>query len=83
MGKPVRMCCACRSRKEKESMLRIAKKPGGHFVIDLSQKEEGRGAYVCRDVSCIQTAEKRHSLERSFRCKIPGDLYEKMKEEIG
>lgn len=46
---PMRTCIACRAEKPKKELIRVVRKPDGVFVIDLTGKISGRGAYVCND----------------------------------
>ena len=47
-----------------------------------SGKRNGRGAYLCKDVCCLERAEKSKGLERSFAQAIPKEVYEKLKKEL-
>lgn len=48
--------------------------PAGGVEIDPLGRMDGRGAYVCRDVNCINTALDRGSLARALRVGIPAAL---------
>ncbi len=75
---PQRMCVVCRERKDKNQLLRIVKQDGGKFSIDKDGKMQGRGAYICKTSECIKNAQKRRSLERSFKCSIDAEVYEEL-----
>jgi len=51
---PIRTCIACRTAQPKAALIRIARTPGGDLLVDESARMPGRGAYVCRDVKCVQ-----------------------------
>ncbi len=51
---PIRTCVCCRERKEKHRLIRMVLKEEGKVVFDLSGREQGRGAYVCKDGACIK-----------------------------
>ena len=38
--------------------------------------------YICNNIECLRTANKKHALERSFSCKIPQEVYTKLEEEL-
>ena len=82
MPENFRMCVACREMKPKAELLRVAKNKDGSVRIDITGKLEGRGAYICKDSGCIQKAEKTRGFERAFKCTMPQDLNNKMKELI-
>lgn len=46
------MCCACREKKPKSALWRIAVGPQGAFY-DPGGKADGRGLYVCRSAECL------------------------------
>lgn len=76
---PERMCVGCQKIRSKREMIRIVKSPDGEFSVDSTGKKSGRGAYICPNVDCLDAAIKGHKLEKSFRCSITDDTYEKLK----
>lgn len=48
-------------------MLRVAAPFGAAPVLDREYRAVGRGAYLCRDMACLEQALKRRALERSLR----------------
>ena len=71
-----RTCVGCGARREQREMIRIAAMPGVAPVVDIMFKAPGRGAYLCRDVACIEKALKRRAIERALKLKngIPASL---------
>lgn len=67
---------------DKRELVRVVKSPEGEISIDLTGKKNGRGAYICKSISCLERAKKRGALERAFSQKIDGGVYTKMEEEI-
>ncbi len=84
MGKniPLRKCLGCDEMLGKKGMLRVVKTKEGEISIDETGKKNGRGAYICRDMECFNMAQKKHSLERSLKCSISEEIYEKLRQEI-
>lgn len=68
--------------KPKRELVRVVKNKEGEISLDLTGKKAGRGAYICRDVSCLQAARKNRGLERAFSCKIPAEVYDSMEKEL-
>jgi len=79
---PQRQCVGCREMKDKKSLLRVVKSPEGQVSLDFGGKTPGRGAYVCRDVACLQRARKTRALERAFAAAIPSEVYDSMEAEL-
>lgn len=63
---PVRTCVGCRGSAAKTELLRIVARPDG-VRADPRQVEPGRGAYLHRDVKCLDLAVKRKALGRALR----------------
>ena len=84
MGKniPLRKCLGCDEMLGKKGMLRVVKTKDGEISIDETGKKNGRGAYICRDMECFLKAQKKRSLERSLKCSISEEIYEKLRQEI-
>ncbi|HIZ55589.1 MAG TPA: YlxR family protein [Firmicutes bacterium] len=79
---PLRMCTGCNQMKPKKEMVRVVKSPEGEISIDLTGKKSGRGAYVCRNIECLQKARKSRRFEKSFSQKIPDAVYDQMEADL-
>jgi predicted RNA-binding protein YlxR (DUF448 family) len=67
--------------KPKRELVRVVKLPDGAVSIDLTGKQSGRGAYVCRSLECIKSARKARRLERAFECAVPNEIYDALERE--
>ena len=79
---PMRLCIGCGEMKEKKEMMRILHTPEDTFVLDVTGKKNGRGAYLCKKGDCLKKAIKSKGLERSFKMSIPKEVYEALEEEF-
>ena len=79
---PLRMCTGCGAMKPKKEMIRVLKTPEEEIVIDATGKKNGRGAYLCCSLACLQTAIKTKGLERSLKVNIPGEIIETLEKEM-
>lgn len=79
---PLRMCTGCGEMKTKKEMIRVLKTPEEDIIIDSTGKKNGRGAYVCRTLACLQKAIKTKGLERSLKVSIPKELVETLEKEM-
>lgn len=77
-----RMCFVCRAIHNKQEMLRLVKNSSGEIFIDKSGKADGRGAYICKQTSCIEQIKKQKILSRAFKCEFPTAVYNKLCEEL-
>ena len=80
---PMRKCVGCGEMKPKKELMRILKTENGEFVVDAAGKKNGRGAYLCRSLSCFQNAVKSRGVERSFKRGIPQEVYDRLEKEMG
>lgn len=76
---PQRQCVGCREMKPKTELVRVVKSPDGVVTVDLKGKAPGRGAYVCRQQTCLDRAVKTRALERAFSMKIEKDVYDTLR----
>ena len=79
---PLRKCLGCDEMIGKKGLLRIVRSKEGEISLDLTGKKSGRGAYICRDLQCFEKARKRKAFERSLKCKIPDEVYDRLQREI-
>ncbi len=79
---PMRMCTGCGEMKPKKELVRVVKTPEGEFLLDLTGKKSGRGAYLCRNTECFKKCRKSKRLEKSFGCRIPDEVYDKLEGEL-
>lgn len=79
---PLRQCTGCREMKSKKEMIRVLKTAEDEIVLDATGKKNGRGAYICRSLECLERAMKTKGLERSLKASIPGEVYESLKKEF-
>lgn len=79
---PLRKCTGCQEMKPKKELVRVVKSPEGAFSLDFTGKKQGRGAYICADEECLEKARKSKGLERSFKEKVPSEVYDELKKEL-
>jgi predicted RNA-binding protein YlxR (DUF448 family) len=79
---PLRECLGCSERLPKASLLRVVRSPEGEVSLDFTGKKSGRGAYICRQLRCLQKARKSKRMERSLEVAIPDAVYDAMEQEL-
>ncbi len=79
---PHRKCMGCYEKRPKSEMIRIVKTPTGEVSLDISGKSSGRGAYICPELKCINSAQKRKSLNRVFSCEVKEGVFIQLKEVL-
>ena len=79
---PMRQCLGCNEHKPKSELMRVVRTPEGDTVLDFTGKKSGRGAYVCKSLSCLRKARKSKRLEKNLECSISDEVYDSMESEI-
>lgn len=79
---PLRKCVGCGEQKPKKDLIRIVKNKDGELLVDFTGKANGRGAYICPDLKCLQTAQKRKALNRALECEISTEIFERLEQEL-
>ncbi len=79
---PMRLCVVTRERLEKRELLRIVRTPEGNVLIDVTGKQNGKGAYLKKDADVINKARKNKILDRTLEVEIPDTIYEEMLKMI-
>lgn len=77
-----RMCIGCNEKKDKRELIRIVLNKSGEIYLDRTGKMEGRGAYICDNIDCLEKAIKTKRLEKSFDKKIDEQIYDKLRGVI-
>ncbi len=79
---PLRKCTGCTEMKPKKELVRIVRTPEGEIHLDMTGKMNGRGAYICPDIACLQKARKGRRLEKAFECAVPVEIYDRLETEL-
>ncbi|MFI3229187.1 MAG: YlxR family protein [Bacillota bacterium] len=79
---PLRMCVACREMKDKDSLHKIIKSKEGEFILNPTGRAQGRGAYICKNESCLNMVLKKKLLNKSFKREVPMEIYDTIAELI-
>lgn len=79
---PQRTCVGCNNQKNKKELIRIVINKEGNVFVDKTGKANGRGAYICNSLECLEKAIKAKKLERAFEISINNDIYDELRSEI-
>ena len=79
---PLRTCMGCNEKKPKKELVRIVKNKDGEIFIDRTGKADGRGAYICDSIECLEKVIKSKRLERVLETQIPEEIYNNLRGVI-
>ena len=75
---PMRTCVVTKEKCEKKELVRIVRTLEKEVVIDLSGKQNGRGAYLKLNEEVIKKALKNKILDRTLEVEVPDSIYEEL-----
>jgi predicted RNA-binding protein YlxR (DUF448 family) len=78
---PIRMCIACREGKPKKELVRVVVSENG-LCADETGRAQGRGAYLCPDIECLDKARKTKAFDRALEKPMSEDAYNAIKRVI-
>ncbi len=76
---PMRTCVITREKYPKGELLRVVRTPEGNIIIDETNRANGRGAYLKKDISVIEKAIKSKALNRHLEVEVPDEIFEDLK----
>ena len=79
---PERQCLGCNGHFPKNTLLRVVRAPDGAVSLDFTGKKSGRGAYICKNGTCLTKAQRSGRLSRNLSCEIPAEVFAAMQEEL-
>ena len=79
---PQRTCMGCNEKKDKNQLIRIVKNKDNEIHVDRTGKMQGRGAYICDDIKCLEKVIKSKRLERVLDINISDEIYESLRGVI-
>ena len=79
---PLRTCVVTKEHLPKKELLRIVRTKEGEVLCDETGKLNGRGAYIKKDITVLEKAQKNKTLERHLECKIDDRLYDEIRKII-
>ena len=72
----------CNTKKPKRDLIRIVKDKNNNITIDKTGKLEGRGAYICDNINCLEKVIKNKRLEKALEIKISEEIYTNLRGVI-
>lgn len=75
------MCIACRQGMPKKELVRVVAYEG-ILSPDETGKAQGRGAYICPELACLDKAKKTKAFERALEAPMSDEAYNAIKRVI-
>lgn len=74
----MRTCVVTREKLPKQELVRIVRTPSGEIVVDETGKANGRGAYLKKDASVFEKAQKSKILNKHLEAEVPDEVFESL-----
>ena len=79
---PQRKCLGCMESFPKKDLVRVVRLPDGSTHMDLTGKKSGRGAYICRNKTCLKKAIKSKRIQNNLEVEISEELISILEGEL-
>lgn len=79
---PMRTCVVTKEKYPKKELIRVVKDNIGNVFVDETGKQNGRGAYLKKDLDVVDMAYKSKVLDRHLEISVPNSVYEELRKII-
>ena len=79
---PMRTCLITGEKLEKKDLIRVVRTPESNIIVDTTGKANGRGAYLKREISVIDKAQKSKILDKKLEVNVPDSVYDELRDLI-
>jgi len=79
---PLRKCIVTGEMKPKQDLIRVVRNKEGHVFLDTTGKQNGRGAYLSKNLDVIQKAKKTGILNQQFKTDIDIAIFEELESLV-
>lgn len=78
----LRSCVVTKEKLQKNELVRVVRNNEGIVFVDETGRQNGRGAYIKKDLEVLNIAKKNKVLERALETTIPEEIYTELEEVI-
>jgi hypothetical protein len=79
---PMRTCIVTKEKLPKIELIRVVRTPEGEVQIDLTGKQNGRGAYLKKDREVFKKAKTSKILNRHLEVEVPDVIFEELENYV-
>ena len=77
---PMRTCIVTKEKLPKNKLIRIVRTPDLNIVIDETGKQNGRGAYLKKDIEVYEKARKTKILNKHLEIEVPDSISDELEK---
>ncbi len=75
---PLRTCVITKEKLPKQELVRVVRTPEGNVIVDTTGKQNGRGAYLKKDLDVFKKAQKSKVLNKILETEVPDSVFEQL-----
>ena len=79
---PLRTCVITKEKLPKQELIRVVRTPDGNVVVDTTGKQNGRGAYLKKDIEVFNKAKKTKVLDRILEVEVNDEVYSDLEKLV-
>ena len=79
---PERTCVITKEKLPKQELIRVVRTPEGKVVVDETGKQNGRGAYLKKDIEVFNKAKKTKVLDRILEVEVNDEVYSDLEKLV-
>ncbi len=76
------MCIGCRKMFDKRDLIRVVRSSDGKVTVDITGKQNGRGAYICKEKACFERIKKTGALNRALDTTVDSAVYDEIEKGL-
>ena len=77
---PMRTCIVTKEKLPKNKLIRIVRTPDLNIVIDETGKQNGKGAYLKKDIEVYEKAKKTKILNKHLEIEVPDSIFDELEK---
>ena len=79
---PMRTCVVTKEKYPKKELIRVVRDNTGKVTVDKTGKQNGRGAYLKKDLEVVDIEKKTKNIKKYLEVLIPEEVYEELEKAI-
>lgn len=79
---PLRACVITKEKLPKQELIRVVRTPEGNVIVDITGKQNGRGAYLKKDLEVFKKAQKNKVLNKILETEVTDEVFTELEKLI-
>ena len=79
---PLRTCVITKEKLPKQELIRVVRTPEGNVVVDTTGKQNGRGAYLKKDIEGFNKAKKSKVLNKILEVEVKEEIFTELEKLV-